>query len=99
MLERGRAYLAAVRNLQVTIPDEVSNEVTRVWVGARASNAAARAACEANGTLPPPRVGEEELHRWLSLAKLASMSFGEGSLTRERFAWAKELDDARLARG
>ena len=46
----------------------------------------------------PAPGGEEELHRWLSLAKLASMSFGEGTLTRERFAWAKELDDARLAR-
>jgi hypothetical protein len=48
---------------------------------------------------PPAAVTQEDLHRWLTLARLAALSFGERALTPQRWAWVRALEAARAARG
>ena len=108
-LARARAFLAAARSAPFTIGEDMREAVTEAWLAARrAAAAAAAAAAEAEeaagdaamaGPPPPPPVREDDLHRWLNLARLAALSWGEGALTPERWAWLQALEAQRLARG
>lgn len=43
-------------------------------------------------------IGGDDLQLWLTLSRLAAISFGESSLTTQRWEWVLDLDTARRAR-
>lgn len=72
-----RAYIAAARALDYAIPPEVSKAVEDDLVAARQAD---------------PSLGQEVLHRWLTMARLMSVSYGEQSLSLERWRAVRELE-------
>ena len=107
LLRRCRAYLATVAALPFTLPPGLAEAIQDDWVEARRAAAAAAAAAAgedgAAGAAPPAAavatVTQDDLHRWLPLARLAALSFGERALTPTRWAWVRALEAARAARG
>jgi hypothetical protein len=99
-LGRVRAYLAAARGLPFALDAPAAEAVQNDWVAARKAQAAAAAAADEPPTAParPGRVSEDDLHRWLTLGRLAALSFGEGGLSPQRWAWVKALEAARVGR-
>ena len=90
-LTLSRRYLACVRGLPFILSPQASEAVQSDWMAAR------RAQADKPAT-SPGRVKEEDLHRWLTLARLAALSFGETALSPERWAWVKGLEEQRLHR-
>lgn len=84
VLERMRTYLAAARDLPWTMSAEVEAVI-------RGDIMASMAADRARFTV-------QQAHTLMTLARLASVSFGETSITPERWAWVKALEAARAAR-
>ncbi|KAL6046790.1 AAA domain-containing protein [Balamuthia mandrillaris] len=84
LLARCRAYLACMRNINVTIDADVSKLVEDDFVNRRQR--------QEGGDISP-----ELLHLWLTLARLQAMSFGEDVLTEERWNYTKALEQQRLS--
>jgi hypothetical protein len=82
-LSRARSYVAAVRALPFAIPEAL---VLRVQADLAEAKGADRT------------LGEDDLSRWLLLARLTALSHGESTLTPERWAQARALEQARAHR-
>jgi hypothetical protein len=80
---RARAFLACARTLEVAVPAGVSAQIQDDIVEARRLDR---------------NVTPTDLHTWMTLARLAAMSFGEIELTFDRWKWTRELEAARIAR-
>lgn len=78
-----RRYLSAVRGLDLKIGGDVSRLIEGDLAGARQKDA---------------RVGEETFHKWLTVARLMAVSWGEGELTGERWKGAMEMEKRRMVR-
>jgi hypothetical protein len=78
-----RRYLSAVRGLDLKIDGDVSQFIEGDLAGARQKDA---------------RVGEETFHKWLTVARLMAVSWGEGELTGERWRAAMEMEKSRMIR-
>jgi len=78
-----RRYLSAVRRLDLKIGGEVSQLIEGDLAGARQKDA---------------RVGEETFHKWLTVARLMAVSWGEEELTGERWRAAMEMEKSRMIR-
>jgi hypothetical protein len=82
-VEAARAYLGAARGLHYSLPPAVSSSVEDDLVAARKADRS---------------LTQDDLSRWLTLARLAALSFGESALTMERWAYVRALEEARVAR-
>jgi len=82
-LDRCRFYIAFIRSFDFELSEELTKIVQEDFVRIRKQNAS---------------VTQEDFHLWLTLARLISLSFGENSLTQERWEYVTSLEKARTAR-
>eukprot|EP00887_Chlorella_sp_A99_P007055 scaffold2.g7055.t1 len=78
-----RAYLAAARELAFSIDASTATFLENELAAARQKD---------------PELTQQSLHTWMNLARLDSISHGEGSLTPQRWQQALALDAARRER-
>lgn len=83
LIQAARVYLACARALPYQLEGGMEARVGADWTTARGAN---------------PKLVAGDLHRWLTLARLVSVSCGEGTLTPTHWAAALALEDARLKR-
>ncbi|KAL1933589.1 hypothetical protein VTP01DRAFT_7679 [Rhizomucor pusillus] len=83
-----RMYLQAAKHSAYDIPAEVSEYIQSNFVNERKS------ASESGKTLPT----QEDLMLRVNLARLVSLSFGEKTLKKESYDYAKSLDESRKSR-
>jgi hypothetical protein len=79
--ERSRLYLACVRNLPYTIPQDLSVYIENDLVKARSEDSSLKA---------------EDLHQWLILARLSALSHGEQELTFDRWTSVVKMEKSRI---
>lgn len=89
MLEKLRAYLIHIRTRvdEYEIPTEVSEHIQDVFIKRRAEHKDAE-----------NPIGAQDLHRWMTLAKLKSISHGAFSLTKDTVDYVLQMEDARQGR-
>eukprot|EP00743_Colponemidia_sp_Colp-15_P007560 GILK01008173.1.p1 GENE.GILK01008173.1~~GILK01008173.1.p1 ORF type:complete len:668 (+),score=75.35 GILK01008173.1:70-2004(+) len=75
--------LASSEELQYDIPEEVSSYLEADFVRARQED---------------PKVSQDTFHGWMSLARLAALSFGETVLTVDRWNYTRDLERNRASR-
>ena len=81
LLDRARAFLASVRMLSYSGMDsEAQKAVESAFVGARQAN---------------PKVGQDDLHEWITHARLIALSHGESKLTLRRWQESREMEGLR----
>lgn len=78
-----RRYLQGARCLDFGIPESLGEEIEKELVNARKKNS---------------EINEVTFHRWLTVARLLSLSYGERALTKERWHAALMLERKRLER-
>ncbi len=83
-LDRARTFLAAARDLPYSVTSAVADAVQADIVAARAA--------DRDGTR------EEDLHCWLTVARLDALAHGEAALSAERWAACRAREAARAAR-
>jgi len=83
LLDAARKYLACVRCLPYSIDQGMEPRIQQDWSNARARN---------------PKLQTQDLHRWLTIARLVTLSFGETVLKPEHWEATITLEDARLGR-
>jgi hypothetical protein len=83
-LADARSYLALVRHLPFAVPEEVGKLITDDFVQARQEN---------------PQLDPQTLGLWLTLARLRAASFGESTLSEQRWRELRDLEGRRTARG
>lgn len=81
-LERCRAYLATVKALPYSLPKDVETLVCDELAAARTSDRS---------------LTVEDLYRWMTTARLLTLSHGETQLSMPRWLQAQELDTLRIA--
>jgi len=78
-----RVYLAVARHMDHSIPESTSKAIESHLVTARQNNA---------------KLTEKDFHRWLTLVRLASLSFGEAELTLQRWEHIQQMESTREER-
>jgi hypothetical protein len=79
-----RAFLAAVREIEFSIPESVGHVIEKDMAGAKQADAA--------------NVNAECFHRWLNVARLLAVSHGERELSVARWGQARDMESKREAR-
>lgn len=82
-LADARSYLALVRHLPFSVPEDVGKLITEDFVQARQEN---------------PQLDPQTLGLWLTLARLRAASFGESVLSEQRWRELRDLENTRMAR-
>lgn len=88
ILNQFRTFISLLRLREYEIAPEVATQVEQEF-------AQQRQQAHLTGA---PKVSQEDLFSRLALARLLAISFGEGTLTSERWQYARELEAQRLAR-
>ncbi|DBA04384.1 TPA: hypothetical protein N0F65_009980, partial [Lagenidium giganteum] len=78
-----QVYLGVLRSLKVTIGNEQAEIAEKHFVDCRKSR---------------QEVSSDDLHRWLRLARLLSLSYGEETLTTDRWNAMLALEEQRITR-
>lgn len=82
-LENVRTYLALVKYLPYTLTDSMASTIETELALAKSTDRS---------------LTEEDLSRWLVLARLNALSFGERELTPERWTYTRTLEQTRVNR-
>ena len=84
LLERARAFIASARMLSYSGMDASAQEaVESAFVRARQAN---------------PKVGQDDLHEWITHARLVALSHGESQLSLRRWQESREMEGLRKQR-
>ena len=93
-----RAFLVASRAAPFALSPAGAERIQEAWMDARRAGVARAEAAAASGAAKPALVTDADLHRWISLARLAAISHGESDVSAERLATVLELERMRSAR-
>ncbi|KAG2216977.1 hypothetical protein INT45_011883 [Circinella minor] len=88
LLELFRLYIQSTKYNEYSIDPKVSDDITESFVQER------KAAQENKSKLPT----QEDLMRWMSMARLVALSYGEEKLTKEMYDHARNMDMERTRR-
>ncbi|KAI9496672.1 mini-chromosome maintenance replisome factor-domain-containing protein [Zychaea mexicana] len=88
VLDLFRLYIQFARYSEYSIDPKMSDDITESFVQER------KAAQQNKSKLPT----QEDLMRWMSMARLVALSFGEGKLTKEIYNHARSMDLERTKR-
>ena len=84
LLDRARAFIASARMLSYSGMDASAQEaVESAFVNARQAN---------------PKVGQDDLHEWITHARLVALSHGESQLSLRRWQESREMEGLRKHR-